>query len=200
MLDSIVTIDETMVCYHTPQSKKQSQQRIEKGLPGPIKAKVQASRSKQMLLAFFDSKGLIYTHIVPRGSTVNATYIVKVLDVFMRHFMKKRPVMAGQPWFFRWDNAPVHTAAIVQDWLVAHDVQVLRHLPYSPDLAPADFFFFRCVKEELAGVTLDQSTLKKEWEGVMRSISAEEFATAFRLWFKRCQKCIEIGSGYVKKS
>jgi hypothetical protein len=32
-----------------------------------------------MLLAFFDSKGLIYLHIFPRGSTVNAAYIVKVL-------------------------------------------------------------------------------------------------------------------------
>ncbi len=199
MLDLIVTMDETMVCYHMPQSKKQSQQWIEKGQPGPIKAKVQASRSKQMLLTF-DSKGLIYTHIVPRGSTVNAAYIVKVLDVFMRHFKKKRPVMAEQPWFFHWDNAPVHTAAIVQDWLVTHDVQVLRNLPYSPDLVPADFFLFRRVKEELAGVTLDHSTLKKEWEGVTTSISADEFATAFRRWFEQCQKCIEIGGGYVEKS
>jgi hypothetical protein len=122
MLDSIVTMDETMVCYHTPQSKKQSQQWIEKGQPGPIKAKVQASQSKQMLLTFFNSKGLIYKHIIPGGSTVNTAYIVKVLDIFMRHFKKKRPVMAEQPWFFHWDNAPVHTAAIVQDWLVAHDV------------------------------------------------------------------------------
>ncbi len=93
MLDSIVTMDETMVCYHTPKSKKQSQQWIQKGQPGPIKAKVQASRTKQMLLAFFDSKGLICMHIVPRGSTVNAAYMV--LDVFMRHFRKKRPVLAA---------------------------------------------------------------------------------------------------------
>ncbi len=42
MLDSIVTMDETMVCYHKPQSKKQSQQWIQKGQPGPIKAKVRA--------------------------------------------------------------------------------------------------------------------------------------------------------------
>jgi hypothetical protein len=55
MLDSIVTMDEMTVCYHTPQSKKQSQQWIQKGQPGPILAKVQASQTKQMLLAFFDS-------------------------------------------------------------------------------------------------------------------------------------------------
>ncbi len=88
----------------------------------------------------------------------------------------------------------------LRDFLIAHDVQVLRHPPYSPDLTPADFFLFRHVKEELAGVTLDHSTLKKEWEGITRSISAEEFATTFWRWFERCQKCIEIGGGYVKKS
>jgi hypothetical protein len=36
MLDFIVTMDETMVCYHTPQMKKQSQQWIKKGEPGPL--------------------------------------------------------------------------------------------------------------------------------------------------------------------
>ena len=77
MLDDIVTMDETMVSFHTPETKKQSKQWILKGKPGPLKAKVQASRTKQMVLAFFDSKGLIFTNIVPRGSTVNARYIVK---------------------------------------------------------------------------------------------------------------------------
>jgi hypothetical protein len=29
-----------------------------------------------MLLAFFDSKGLIYTNYMPRGTTVSANYIM----------------------------------------------------------------------------------------------------------------------------
>jgi histone-lysine N-methyltransferase SETMAR len=67
MLEDIVTMDETMVCYHTPETKKQPKHWIKKGKPGPIKARVQASRVKQMVMAFFDCRGLIYTHIVPRG-------------------------------------------------------------------------------------------------------------------------------------
>jgi hypothetical protein len=50
-----------------------------KGAPGPIKAKVQATRKKQMVLAFFNSKGLIYMNFMPRGRTVNATYIIEAL-------------------------------------------------------------------------------------------------------------------------
>jgi hypothetical protein len=75
MLDNIVTMDETMVSYHTPETKKQSKQWISKGKPGPIKAKVQASRTKQMILAFFDNKGLFYSHIVARGIPINANYV-----------------------------------------------------------------------------------------------------------------------------
>jgi hypothetical protein len=56
------------------------------------------------------------------------------------------------------------------------------------------------VKDELAGVTLDHSSLKKEWDGVTRSICANKFTTVFRRWYEHCQKCIDIDSGYVKKS
>jgi hypothetical protein len=56
MLDNMVTMDETMVCHHTPETKKQSMQWVKKGQPGPLKARVHASRTKQMLLAFFDNK------------------------------------------------------------------------------------------------------------------------------------------------
>jgi hypothetical protein len=53
-----------------------------------------------MLLTVFDSKGLIYSHIIPRGSSVNPAYIVKVLDVFIMHLRKKRSILLEQGWFF----------------------------------------------------------------------------------------------------
>jgi hypothetical protein len=36
-----------------------------------------------------------------------------------------------QEWFFHWDNAPVHTAAIVQDWFAARNIQRLNNLRNS---------------------------------------------------------------------
>ena len=165
MLGSIVTMDESMVCYHTPKTKKQSKQWLKKGLPGPIKAKVHACRTKQMVMAFFHSKGLIYTLIIPRGATINAAYTMKVLRLFMQNFKSKRPIMAEQVWFFHWDNGPVHTAAVVKDWLAANTVRQLPHTHYSLDLAPVDFFLFKRVTEELAGNTISQGTIKMAWEG-----------------------------------
>ncbi len=74
MLGSIVTMDKSAVSFHTPETKQQSKQWLKKGEPGPIKAKVHTRRIKQMDLAFFDSKGLIYTNYLPRGATLNAKY------------------------------------------------------------------------------------------------------------------------------
>ncbi len=167
MLKNIVTMDETLVSYHTPETKNQSKEWTKKGQPGPLKSKMQETRNKQMALVFFDAKGVIYTNIVPKGAKVNADYIVKALRVFMRRFRLKRPELAEQEWFFHWDNAPVHTAAKVQEWIAANGVRVIEHPPYSPDLAPADFFLFQRIKAELGGMTLTSTTFKKTWDGVI---------------------------------
>jgi histone-lysine N-methyltransferase SETMAR len=152
-----------------------------------------------MALAFFDSKGLIYTNYMPRGTIVNAKYIVEALSNFMKIFKKKRPIMAAADWFLHWDNAPVHTAAIVTDWLASRRFQLLEHLPYLPDLAPSDYFLFPKVKKELAGLTLTRETFKKEREGTVRTPTAADFAKAFRQWYLHCKKCIAIGGSYVRQ-
>jgi hypothetical protein len=37
--------------------------------------------------------------------------------------------MMSQQWFFDWDNAHVHTAAVVSSWFDAHGVQRLEQRP-----------------------------------------------------------------------
>jgi hypothetical protein len=91
MLDNIVIIDESAVSFHTPESKRQSKQWHVKGSPGPIKAKVHATRKKQMVLAFFDSKGLIYTNFVPRDRNANAAYIIEAFTHFLKALKVERP-------------------------------------------------------------------------------------------------------------
>ncbi len=67
-----------------------------------------------------NSGGLInlHSHRSP-GASINVTYITKVLGKFLEHFMKRRPAMAQQQWWFHWDNAPVLTATSVKDWMAS---------------------------------------------------------------------------------
>ncbi len=56
------------------------------------------------------------------------------------------------------------------------------------------------MKRELAGLTLTKETFKKEWEGAAKTLKVPDFATAFRRWIERCEKCIDISGPYVQKS
>lgn len=199
-LDMIVTMDESAVSLHTPETKKQSKQWITKGQPGPLKAKVQASRDKQMIMAFFDNKGMIFYCLVPKDKTVNGAFVIDVLKRFLKAFRRKRPEMASNQWFLHWDNAPVHTARNVQAFLEEKHINVLEHPPYSPDLAPADYFLFPRMKSDLAGLHMTRDTFKIELERVLRNISKDDFATAFQRWIHRHKKCIQIDGTYVEKN
>ena len=52
---------------------------------------------------------------------------------------KRLEMWSSGDWFLHHDNAPAHTALSVhQFW--AKNMTVIPHPPYSPDLAPCDFF------------------------------------------------------------
>jgi hypothetical protein len=74
-----------------PRNEKQLMQWVKKGQPGPIKARVYATRSKQTVLVFFDAKGVIYTNYVLKGKTVNTKYIKKAGVRFQQIFRRRGP-------------------------------------------------------------------------------------------------------------
>jgi len=47
------------------------------------------------------------------------------------------------------DNAPAHASLFIHEFLTKHETTVVPQLPYSPDLAPADFFLFPKLKSSL---------------------------------------------------
>jgi hypothetical protein len=47
-----------------------------------------------------------------------------------------------QTWLLHHDNAPSHTSVLTQQFLAKNKIPVIPHPPYSPDLAPCEFFLF----------------------------------------------------------
>jgi hypothetical protein len=54
-------------------------------------------------------------------------------------------------WWLHHNNAPAHKALSVQQFLTKNSMTQLLHLPYSPDLAPCDFFLFPRMRKVLKG-------------------------------------------------
>ena len=67
MSGNIFAMDEMVESCSTPETKKTGQAVKSEGTARPR----QSQPPPQVLLVFFDRRGLIYTHIVPRGATIN---------------------------------------------------------------------------------------------------------------------------------
>ena len=78
--------------------------------------------------------------------------------------------------------------------------QWVPHPPYSPDLAPSEFFLFSKLKEHMKGVCFKSSDkakhAAKKW---IRNQSAEFFKNGINGWKHCLEKCINHDGGYVEK-
>ncbi len=108
--------DNGVLLQYMSEMKKQSKQYIKKGQPGPIKAKVQASWTKQNAIGLLRQQRPLSTSTLCQGIYIYANYFVKASGKFLAHLKKKRPEMIQQDWFFHWDDAPLHTVASVKKW------------------------------------------------------------------------------------
>ena len=71
VLDALVTSDESWIYCYDPETKRQSSQWKHAGSPRSKKARQSKSTHKLLMIPFCDSTGMIYTHWVPTGQTVN---------------------------------------------------------------------------------------------------------------------------------
>ncbi|EFN76504.1 Histone-lysine N-methyltransferase SETMAR, partial [Harpegnathos saltator] len=99
---------------------------------------------------------------------------------------------------FHHDNAPAHTSALATVKLVELGYELLPHPPYSPDLAPCDFFLFPNLKKSLAGQKFESN---EEVIGATESYFADLEKTYFSDGLKKLEhrwvKCIELKGDYV---
>jgi len=105
-----------------------------------------------MLIVFFDIDGLVHHEFVPTGQMVNKEFHKTVLqhlrDTVRRHCPEK---WRSGNWILHHDNAPAHRAVTTNEFLAKHNIPSLPQPPYSPDLAPCDFFLFPQLKKTMKG-------------------------------------------------
>ena len=146
-LKNIITGDETWVYGYDVETKMQSSQWMGKGSPRPKKARMSRSKIKVMLVVFFDWKGIVHHEFVPRGQMVNKQLYQEFLARLRDAVRRKRPELwENQTWILHHDNAPAHASLLIRSYLAKHQTSVVLLPPYSPDLAPANFFLFPKLK------------------------------------------------------
>ena len=122
--------------------------------------------------------------------------IWKLCNVFVRQSGKK-DLMCGR----RIDGCSNMTMrphihrSFIRDFLAKHAMNVLPQPPYSPDLAPANFFPFPKLKSTLKGCHFASiEAIKTNSLAHLRSIPKTAFQECFRTLKKRWQRCRVDGS------
>ncbi|UYV80722.1 hypothetical protein LAZ67_19001537 [Cordylochernes scorpioides] len=113
----------------------------------------------------------------------------------------KRPERwQNNDWILHVGNARPHTAHVVLQFLAKHSTIQIPHPPYSPDLAPNDFFLYPKLKMNLKGRKFDNvDMIQAESKATLRNLSKSDFISCFDNWKKRWNGCIEAGGAYFEK-
>ena len=156
------------------------------------------SRVKSMLIIFFDSKGIVHMEFVPPGQTVNQTFYLQVLERLRNRVVRVGREIANT-WFLQHDNASSHTSFAVREFLAQHNITMLPHPPYSPDLALCDFFLFPKLKTHLKGHHFGTvENVQAAATRALNNISSEDFRHCYEEWQQRRNRCIRSQEPILK--
>ena len=120
---------------------------------------------------------------------------VQVFREFRKRFLGKRPALFKSGlWHFHQDNAPVYNSILVTDYLTKMGIKTVPYAPYSPDLAPCDFWLF----PKLRGCRYETSEeIKEAVTKVIDTLTQEDFHGSSQRLLERYE-CIAAGGDYFE--
>lgn len=197
----IVTGDESWFYKYDPETKQQSMVWSPEGASPPVKGKQQKSATKVMMSVYFTSAKIVAVIPVETGQTVTANWYTQTcLPEVFKNLLENKKKAELRRYFLHHDNAPAHTAEKTNNFIALSGINEIRPAPYSPDLAPCDFWLFPKIKKNLRGRVFSSN------EEIINAVNVEigklkkdDFKDCFERWLYRLKKCIQINGNYVEK-
>ena len=146
-LYDVVTGDESWIFHRKIHKKQMNMEWVAEGdIPGTVVKRSQFEK-KSMICVFFKSSGPLMVNVLEKGKTIdNRYYIENCLKPLFRTLESQRPVTGFKGIRLLHDNARPHIHANVHNFLQEKGIKLIDHPPYSPDLAPSDFWLFDEIK------------------------------------------------------
>ncbi|GFV43189.1 mariner Mos1 transposase [Trichonephila clavipes] len=149
-----------------------------------------------MSTVFWDSHGVNLIDDLQKGKTIMGAYNTSLLDKLKTELAEKRQHLQRKKILFHQDNAPSHTSVVAMVKIYEIRFELLDHPPYSPDLAPSDFFLFLHLKIALRG---ERFSSNEEAITFVNNCFAEKNSQYYLDGLQRWGKCVELQGDYVQK-
>lgn len=198
----LITSDETWISCDTPHTRLSGQEWRMSGENPPEIPRIQNNRKKVMMTVFWDSRGPILVDFFVQSAKkgMDSSYYVDMLAKLLKELASKRRGIRKRGPLLLIDNAPIHTSCQISRFLEQKGIEKLEHPPYSPDIAPSDFYLFKCLKTWLRGRKFtDLSELQEAMQCWFSSKSSGWYERAFDEFKERLEQVIEIGGEYINE-
>jgi [histone H3]-lysine36 N-dimethyltransferase SETMAR len=153
-----------------------------------------------MATVFWDSEGVLLIHYKGKGVSITGEYYASILEQLKEAIKTKRRGKLTKGVLLLHDNAPVHKSRVALAALHKVGFNILNHPPYSPDLAPSDYYLFPKMKKELRG---KKFTSDEEVKDAVSAHFADKDKTFFyediHKLIDRSAKCIRVAGEYIEK-
>ena len=197
-LCDLVTGDETWINFYGISNKRCNRAWVGPDGDRPVVLWPGFQSRKRLFTVFFSTQGVVAIDILPAKTSVTATYYTEVvLRKVVEAICEQRPTVGCSRTLMLHDNSAPHKAKVTTTFLEEREIRVLAHSPYSPDLAPCDFWLFPILQEKLAGHKFDRiQDLAKAVKSQLQGIPREQYQMALEMWRRRLEKCIQVKGEY----
>lgn len=184
-LNNLYTEDETWIYFDNPHKSMW----VLNSDPPLTFPKPNIASKKVMIAVFWSRNGILSITPCLHGKSFDRKFFLNnvIGDLSQVRSLRHK--------ILHFDNARPH---LINEELEELGVTRLPQPPYSPDLAPSDFFLFGYLKSKLEGCVFasEEEVLEKVID-VLSQIEKDVFQSVYNEWILRLRACIERGGDYL---
>jgi [histone H3]-lysine36 N-dimethyltransferase SETMAR len=149
----------------------------------------------QLASVIRDARGIIFIEYLEKGQTINSEYYIAFLERLNDEIKKKHSHLKKKKVLF----TPVHKSVKTTAKLHELGYELLPYPPYSPDLAPSDFFLFADLKRMLAGKKFSTNEeVIAETEAYFEAKEKSYYKNGIEKLYGRYNRCIALERNYIE--
>ncbi|CAF1476432.1 unnamed protein product, partial [Didymodactylos carnosus] len=197
-LCDIITDDETWIYHRQIGHKSTNKSWVGESESPTTMVRRRRFEPKNLFSIFFKSNGPVLIHCVDKGKTVDHNYYIEnCLKPVVKEIWKQRKSSGTNGIKLLHDNAPPHTHSDVINYLTQEGINIMPHPPYSPDLAPCDYWLNDYIKRNLTDQANEKS-LTRAITKIVKNIPEEEFKKTFDKLLERMELFLTNHGNYFE--
>lgn len=197
-LCDIVAGDESWIYFRQLGRKASNACWIKEGESAGTVVRREQYEPKILFSIFFRSSGGLLVHSMAKGVKMDRFYYRdNCLKRLVKEIKKQRPNTGTRGIKLLHDNARPHDNKEVEDYLRQEHVQLMPHPPYSPDLAPSDYWLNDYLKRNLKDQN-NANSLHNSVANLVFSIPENEYKKTFDRLIDRMTLCIKNKGDYFE--